>query len=293
MKISSGATVYISPHPTKVGVRRTLCALLEILAQHQAVVLLPQEMRHLTDNPAVEWVESEVGAHRADFIITLGGDGTLLRMAGLSARAKKPMFGINLGHLGFMTALERTELDLVHRVFTDDCEVDNRMMLQVQVCRGEDIVYAQTALNDVVITKRNPFRAIHVNVRADATSVMRFQGDGVIVATPTGTTAYSHSCGGPIIEPTAENIAVTPLAPFALGVSTIVFAPNRTITVQATGSDGEHACIAADSTEGFELLPDDRICIQRANSYVQLLKIKDRSFYEILKEKYTDGGEHK
>lgn len=284
-------TVFISPHPTKNGVKMALAQVLAILQQHHVQVLLPMEMRHLTRDAAVQWVTSLEGAERADVIITLGGDGTLLRMAGLSATAKKPLFGVNLGRLGFMTELERDEIDLIHHIFEQPCKLDNRMMLQVQVLRGGQVVYQSTALNDVVINKRNPFRAIHIDVKADDVSVMHFQGDGLIVATPTGTTAYSHSSGGPIIEPTAENIAVTPIAPFALGVSSIVFAPERQIVARAVGSDGERACIAADSEGGFELLPDDCVHIARADSFVQLLKIKNQSFYQILKQKYTDGGD--
>lgn len=284
-------TVFISPHPTKVGVRPVLVQVLEILAQYQVQALLPHDMTHLSDDPAIGWVCAVEGVSRADVIITLGGDGTLLRMAGMCAAASKPMFGINVGRLGFMTELERNEVHLIHKMFEQPCAIDCRMMLEVQVLRAGLPMYQATALNDVVINKRNPFRAIRVDVKADDVSVMSFQGDGLIVATPTGTTAYCHSSGGPIVEPTAENIAVTPIAPFALGVSSIVFAPNRTIAVRAQGSDGERACIAADSEGAFDLMPEDCVHIKRAQCVVQLLKIKDQSFYQILKQKYTDGGD--
>lgn len=283
-------TVFIVPNLRKRGVSDAVAQVCDLLRAQQAAILLPRYAAVLASGSDVNFVDLELGARSADFILSLGGDGTILRIADLAARYGTPLLGVNLGHLGFITGLEADEIGLISRVFDGKYRVDQRMMLAVKVKRNDEVVYASTALNEVILTKLNPAKIIRIEVEADHTPVIRFRGDGLIIATPTGTTAYSHSAGGPIIEPTAENIAVTPVCPFTGGGKSFVFSPDRVISLHASAMDGGGACISTDGAQAVDLRPDDVVYIHRARVVTRLISVKDCSFYDILHEKMSDGG---
>ena len=144
-------------------------------------------------------------------VVCFGGDGTILHMAKAATRQGVPVLGVNIGTMGFMAELESTELSQLARLATGDYAIDNRMMLDVTVFRDRDIIFHDICLNDVVITKGAVARIVHLAVKCDDVQAMECGGDGVIVATPTGSTAYSLSAGGPIVEPEAHSILVTPI----------------------------------------------------------------------------------
>lgn len=284
-------TVLISPNLRKQGIADAVRQTCAVLAAHGARLLLPREAAMLApEGYSVTCLELEQAAAQADVILVLGGDGTILRIAGLAARVGTPILGVNMGHVGFMTEFEPGEIDMVARLFTDDLTIDDRMMLSVEIERAGQTVFADTALNEVMVTKEKPFHIIRLELWSDGERVMSYKGDGMIIATPTGTTAYSHSAGGPIIEPTAENLAVTPVCPFTIGAKPLVFAPHRTLTVCASGVDGGAACVSADGKTGFEMRPGDLVRVRRAPDAVRLVRIKDRNFYQILQHKLSDGG---
>lgn len=283
-------TVFIVPNLRKKGIDQAVRKVCELLSKYEAEIMLPRYSPMMIDEEGIQFVELEDGARRADFIISLGGDGTILRIAELAARYDTPLLGINLGHLGFITALEADEIDLISRIFEGKYQIDNRMMLDVTVVRNDQTIYAGTALNEVIVTKQNPSKIVGIEVLADETSVIHFRGDGLIVATPTGTTAYSYSAGGPIIEPTAENIAVTPICPFTGRGRSFVFSPTRTITVCAAAMDGGGACMSADGDQMIDLRPDDTVYIKKSEAVTRLITVKDCSFYDILRQKLSDGG---
>lgn len=283
-------TVFIVPNLRKKGVSDAVKQVCDLLRARQAAILLPRYAAMLASGSGIDFVELEEGARCADFILSLGGDGTILRIADLASRYGTPLLGVNLGHLGFITGLEADEIGLIGRVLDGKYQIDQRMMLAVAVERNGDVVYSGTALNEIMLTKLNPSKIIRIEVEADRTPVIRFRGDGLIIATPTGTTAYSHSAGGPIIEPTAENIAVTPICPFTGGGKSFVFSPDRVISVRASAMDGGGACISADGDQAVDLRPDDVVYIRRAKAVTRLIAVKDCSFYDILHEKLSDGG---
>ena len=147
----------------------------------------------------------------AEMVICFGGDGTILHMAKAATRKGIPILGVNIGTMGFMAELESTELDKLTRVARGEYTLDSRMMLDVTVQRERDILFHDICLNDVVVTKGAVARIVHLCVKCDGVSAMEFGGDGVVVSTPTGSTAYSYSAGGPIVEPEAKNIIITPI----------------------------------------------------------------------------------
>ncbi len=213
----------------------------------------------------------------AELVITFGGDGTILHCARAIARYNIPILGVNLGSKGFMAELEASEVGLLSRAFDGEYRIERRMTLDVTVRRGEE-THSDFALNDVVIN--GMARVIGIEVSGDGKPIMRFSGDGIIVAAPTGSTAYSMAAGGPIVEPDAENIIVTPICPHLLHARSYVLAPNRLVTVRISGLDGKKAFLSCDGGEELRLLDGDVAEIRKSRLAVLLARITDRSFYE-------------
>ncbi len=283
--------VFISPNMRKNGIINAVLEACQILHSCNARIMMPIQAQAIgVDGSDIIYIDSNDAIAQADFVISLGGDGTILRVARQAAAHCVPLLGINVGHVGFMTELEREEMGLIREVFEGKYEIDNRMMLELSILRGGHAVYTQTALNDVTVTKQNPFHVIRLDISADRVPVTRFRGDGVIIATPTGTTAYSLAAGGPIVEPSAENIAVTPICPHAWQAKSFVFSPEREIAVTASGLDGSAVCVSADGDKGLEVRPADVVVVRRSRLDMRLIRIKGQSFYHILRKKLSDGG---
>lgn len=280
--------VFVWPNTGKKKVAQALAEICTLLQEREVQVLLPQESRGiLPDIAGAQYVSQWDGIQACDFVISLGGDGTILRIAEDAARAGKPLLGINFGHLGFMTELECSEIPKIHKILDNKYSLDHRMMLEVRVMRKDKELFRQVALNDVTVTKSNPFRVMHANISSGGVPVTSFAGDGVIVATPTGSTAYSLSAGGPVIEPTAENIVVTPVCAHNLFAKAFVFAPQREICIQAQGADQTGVCMSTDGRCGVDLQPIDKVLVRKSKLETRLIRVKGKSFYHILEEKLS------
>lgn len=277
---------FIYPNMRKDGARAVLPDVCARLHRQGVRLMLPLQMRNVPlDLPGVDYMEPDAAIRLADLAVVLGGDGTMLRLARVAALHEVPMLGINVGHVGFMTELEPSELGEMEKLFTDEYSIDSRMMLQVSVIRDRRVVYENDALNDVVVAKGTAFRVVSVSILADDKEVTRFNGDGVIVATPTGSTAYGLSAGGPVIEPSAENTAVIPICAHALTAKSFVFAPERRITLAAACEGGSEVFISTDGGQSFAVRPDDRVVITRSPLRTRLVRLKGLSFYQILQQK--------
>ena len=277
---------FIYPNMRKDGARAVLPDVCARLHRQGVRLMLPVQMRNVPlDLSGVDYMEPDAAIRLADLAVVLGGDGTMLRLARVAALHEVPMLGINVGHVGFMTELEPSELGEMEKLFTDEYSIDSRMMLQVSVIRDRRVVYENDALNDVVVTKGTAFRVVSVSILADDKEVTRFNGDGVIVATPTGSTAYGLSAGGPVIEPSAENTAVIPICAHALTAKSFVFAPERRITLAAACEGGSEVFISTDGGQSFAVRPDDRVVITRSPLRTRLVRLKGLSFYQILQQK--------
>ena len=277
---------FIYPNMRKDGARAVLPDVCARLHRQGVRLMLPLQMRNVPlDLPGVDYMEPDAAIRLADLAVVLGGDGTMLRLARVAALHEVPMLGINVGHVGFMTELEPSELGEMEKLFTDEYSIDSRMMLQVSVIRDRRVVYENDALNDVVVAKGTAFRVVSVSILADDKEVTRFNGDGVIVATPTGSTAYGLSAGGPVTEPSAENTAVIPTCAHALTAKSFVFAPERRITLAAACEGGSEVFISTDGGQSFAVRPDDRVVITRSPLRTRLVRLKGLSFYQILQQK--------
>ncbi len=225
----------------------------------------------------------------AQLIVCFGGDGTILHMAKTATRAGIPLLGVNIGTMGFMAELESSELDQLKRLATDDYTIDSRMMLDVTVMRDKDILYHDMSLNDVVITKGAVARIVHLGVSCDGVQAMECDGDGVIIATPTGSTAYSLSAGGPIVEPEAHNILITPICAHDMGSRCMVASENRVISVQLTRNARRNAYLSADGGKAFRLNMGDVAIIKKSQRETRLIRLKDRSFYDLVNVKFRNN----
>ena len=254
----------------------------------QTVLCLPFQPKRgdrldLPKQVSLSLMEQELPS--ADLLICFGGDGTILHAARDAVIHQVPILGVNMGSVGFMAELERGELSmlapLAHGMFT----IEERMMLDVRVLRGSREISRDLALNDSVISKGSMARVAEVEVMADHMKVSTIMGDGVIVSTPTGSTAYSMSAGGPIVEPTSQCIIITPVCAHQLAARAMVLDSGRVVTAQIPKSTRKYLYLSVDGGKAVRLNSGDRVEISKSEHCTRLARLADRSFYEIINQK--------
>ena len=218
----------------------------------------------------------------ADALICFGGDGTILHTSKAAARHGIPILGVNIGTVGFMAELESGEMSLLSRLATDDYQIDERMTLYVRLLHEGRVIYRDVALNDAVITKGAVARVIQPSVWLDGVKAMSFNGDGIIAATPTGSTAYSMSAGGPIVEPQADNIILTPICAHNLQPRSLIAAPERKVEIQIGRVNKRNAFLSVDGGRAMRVYGGDSVLIEAGNQKIKLIKLKETSFFDIV-----------
>ena len=227
---------------------------------------------------------------RSDLVIAFGGDGTILHLARAASMRGIPVLGVNLGSLGFMSDLELSELALLKNLAAGRYRKEKRMMLDVSVLREGRTVYTGGALNDAVVTKGAMARVVRLQVTAGEDQLGIFSGDGVVVATPTGSTGYSLSAGGPIVEPTAQNFVISPICAHTVFSKSFVLSAAGTVTVTPAEQNRKQVYLSVDGGKAFALRQGDKIRICRSRYETELLRLTDKSIYEILRTKMTGGS---
>ena len=226
----------------------------------------------------------------ADLMIAFGGDGTILHLSKTAAHKDIPVLGVNLGSLGFMAELESGELFKLKDLCAGNYEVESRMMLDVNVRRDGRVIYSNLALNEALIARGNVSRVIRLSIFTESGKLVDVAGDGVIVATPTGSTAYSLSAGGPVVEPTARNFIVSPICAHSIHANSYVLSPGRVITVQTEKDSYKPVLLSVDGARAFSLRSGDAIEIRKSSYDTKLVRLSKRSFCEILQKKMLSGG---
>ena len=221
----------------------------------------------------------------ADLLIAFGGDGTILHLAKTVALHDVPVLGINLGSLGFMSELEPNELDRLRDLVNWNFSIESRMMLDVSVLRGGRTVYSNIALNDAVISKGSIARVVRLETFTEEGRLTRVTGDGVVISTPTGSTGYSMAAGGPIVEPTARNLLLTPICPHSTRADSYVLSPEHIITVEATDANRKFVYLSVDGSKAFSLKNGDQIRVSQSKYCTKLVRLSKKSFCEILDKK--------
>ena len=281
--------VILAPNPYRDKNFNTVRAAMQILRDAGANprLCLPFEVDRSYDLPRdLRFCRLDRELPNAEMVICFGGDGTILHMAKAATRRGLPILGVNIGTMGFMAELEVTELDRLTDVAQGNYTLDSRMMLDVTVQRERDIVFHDICLNDVVVTKGAVARIVHLNVKCDGVMAMEFGGDAVIISTPTGSTAYNFSSGGPIVEPDADNIIITPICPHGVGCRSIVASDKRTVTVQTVQNARRNAYLSVDGGRAIRLNMGDVATVKKSNLQTKLVRLKQRSFYDVITAKF-------
>lgn len=281
--------VILTPNPYRDKNFQTVRNAMQILkdAGIQPKVCLPFEVDRTYDLPRdLRFSKLERELPNADLVICFGGDGTILHMAKAATRKGIPILGVNIGTMGFMAELESTELDKLGLLSGDNYTLDSRMMLDVTVQRDRDIIFHDICLNDVVITKGSVARIVHLSVECDGVQAMECGGDGIIVSTPTGSTAYNLSAGGPIVEPEAKNIIITPICAHDVTSKSIVASDKRVIRVQMVHNARRNAFLSVDGGKSLRLNMGDVATIKKSHLETKLIRLKDRSFFDVVNVKF-------
>ena len=284
--------VILSPNPYRDKNFQTLREAMAVLneAGVETRVCLPFEVDRSYDLPRdIRFSRIDRELPNASMLICFGGDGTLLHTAKTATRQGIPVLGVNIGTMGFMAELESSELSQLARIATGDYTIDNRMMLDVTVQRDRDIIFHDLCLNDVAITKGAVARIVHCQVQCDGVQLMECGGDGVIVATPTGSTAYSLSAGGPIVEPDAHSILVTPICAHDVASRCIVVSDKRTVNVAMTHNARRNAYLSVDGGKALRMNLGDVATIRKSNLCTKLVRLKERSFFDVVNAKFKIG----
>lgn len=224
----------------------------------------------------------------ADIIITIGGDGTIIRYAKRAAFDNKPVLGINAGRVGYLANIEQNELELLHKLKQNEYFVEKRMMLSVTVFENGRRLGEYNALNDAVITGGFISRIIDISVILGSDSI-NYRADGLIISTPTGSTAYSMSAGGPIIDPLTQSMCITPICSHSLSAKPILLGAENTIKVKAYSKKRTDIYLTIDGRKVAAVKPYTDILIRRSKQYAKLIRLNDRSFYKTLSGKFKDG----
>ena len=282
--------VVLTPNPYRDKNFQTVRNAVAILEESgiETRLCLPFEVDKTFELPSdLAFYKLERELPNADLVICFGGDGTILHMAKAATKHSIPILGVNIGTMGFMAELESNEMEKLKQLAKGEYKIDRRMMLDVTVRRDREVLYRDICLNDVVITKGAVARIVHLSVRCDGVQAMECGGDGIIVATPTGSTAYNLSAGGPIVEPEARSILVTPICAHDMVSRSIVTSDKRTISVALVRNARRNAFLSVDGGKAIRLNMGDITTIRKSNMETKLLRLKERSFFDVLNTKFA------
>ena len=283
--------VVVKPH--QPDVLETLCRLATWLKQRDI---------ELVGGPEIEWeyiehqtgcvvvsVKQEEMARGVDLMLVLGGDGTTIATARMIGDAEVPVIGVNYGGLGYLAEFPIKELiPALEAILAGDYKVQRRVMLAVELWRGEELITRNRVLNDVVINKSALARIIEIEAHLDGQFVNSFRADGLIVATPTGSTAYNLSAGGPVIYPSMNAVVITPICPFTLSNRPIVVPDESVIEVRLI-TKNEEVALTLDGQVGFPLQAGDRCVIRKSRTSFNLVQPASRNYFDVLRDKLKWG----
>lgn len=275
--------VSVLPNLDKWGASETLEKLGVFFKENGITAYVPDTICCSNFKPLTEEKLFEV----ADVIVTIGGDGTIMRYSKKAAKYNKPILGINAGRMGYLANIEQNEYKLLAKLKTGDYTIENRMMLSVKVFEGDTLLNEYTALNDAVITSGFISRIIDISAFVKGDSI-RYRADGLIVSTPTGSTAYSMSAGGPIIDPTSESIGLTPICSHSLSAKPILLNGDKEVVLKAYSKKHTEIYLSLDGRKVANVKPNTKIVITKALDSVKLVRLCERSFFKTLSVKFLD-----
>jgi NAD+ kinase len=282
-------TVGIISRPRREDVARVVPPLVNWLQAHGAEVACDSETSDCIQPLAAHTRKREDLPGCTDLLIVLGGDGTLLSAARLSAECRVPILAVNLGGLGFLTTVSQDEIyPILEEFFAGKHRVSERVMLDAEIIREGAVIRRQIALNDAVLNKAALARIMDLELRVDGEYVTTYKSDGLILSTPTGSTAYSLAAGGPIVYPTVEAFVVSPICPHTLTNRPIVIPDSATIEIDFKAED-DAVFLTLDGQIGIELVRGDHIRVRKAPNKLMLVRPSKKTYYQILRSKLKWG----
>jgi NAD+ kinase len=282
-------TVGIISRPRREDIARVVPPLVKWLQAHGAEVACDSETNDCLGSHFVQTRKREDLPGCTDLLIVLGGDGTLLSAGRLAAERRVPILAVNLGGMGFLTTVPQDELyAILEEIFSGQHRVSERVMLESEIVRAGAVIRRQIALNDAVLNKAALARIMDLELRVDGEYVTTYKSDGLILSTPTGSTAYSLAAGGPIVYPTVEAFVVTPICPHTLTNRPLVIPDSATIEVEFKAGD-DAVFLTLDGQIGIELVRGDHIRVRKAAEKLLLVRPAKKTYYEILRNKLKWG----
>ncbi len=277
-------TVAVLPNLDKRGAAEVVERLGVLLKAEQIEAYLPDTICGTDFKHAPEDMLYKI----ADIIITIGGDGTIIRFAKRAALDNKPVLGINAGRMGYLANIEQNELNLISKLKSKEFFIEKRMMLSCELCENGKVINQYTALNDAVISSGFISRIIDISAGVGGDSIS-YRADGIIVSTPTGSTAYSMSAGGPIIDPLTESFCITPICSHSLSAKPILLGAHNTIKLKAYSKKRTEIFLTIDGRKVAQMRPFTEVRVTKSDKTVQLIRLNDRSFFKTLSYKFKDS----
>lgn len=282
--------IALIPNLTKNGAYEESLKAIRLLKSFGGKILMTADLSEkYSDNDIAFFESHEVLIQKCDAVVTIGGDGTIIHAAKHAANFEKPLLGINMGRLGFVAELEPNELPMLERLFSGDYNVEKRQMLKVTL-KSKSGSKSFFALNDAVISRGSMTKIIDLDVWLKKSYICHYRADGLIVSTPTGSSAYALSAGGPVIEPSMSCILMTPICSHSLFSRPVLFNPSSEILVNAVSREDTDLTLTIDGETTIPITADDTVVITTAEIYAELIVLKDKTFYRVLSDKFTERG---
>lgn len=271
----------------KPRVKKTVIEIIDFLLKRNISVLVPSDKAVILGHPEVGISEEEL--KNADYLLALGGDGTLLQAARIVTGFSTPILGINFGRLGFLTEIEIGEIySSLEKLLGGHYQIEKRMMLQGTVERKGEF-FTCNALNDIVVSKGSFSRMLSFEVFIDSAYLDTYPADGLIISSPTGSTAYSLSAGGPLVSPELKLMILTPICPHTLYARPMVIPGDKRIKV-LVHAPGAETMLTVDGQQGFNIKNGDVLTVTEANTVTSLIRLKNNTFYGLVREKLREGA---
>lgn len=280
--------ISVFPNLNNNGVSELAFDVIKILTDGGADVYVQNEYKSIFKSTKAKFENFDKAMSLCDCAIAIGGDGTTLNIAKKAAFLNKSALGINAGRLGFMSGIERDELSLLTKLTNKEYIIDERAMLKATIEKDGEVLSSHHCLNDIVVSRGNFARLIDVTITCDGRSVSNMRSDGVIISTPTGSTAYSMAAGGPVVSPEADCIIETPICPHSLMDRSIIFSADKELIVTANNDQNNSPIMTVDGQEAVNLTPGCQIHIKKSDITTKLIKLKPENFYEVLNKKIIE-----
>lgn len=280
--------ISVFPNLNNNGVSELAFDVIKILTDGGADVYVQNEYKPIFKSTKAKFENFDKAMSLCDCAIAIGGDGTTLNIAKKAAFLNKSTLGINAGRLGFMSSIERDELSLLTKLINKEYIIDERAMLKATIEKDGEVLSSHHCLNDIVVSRGNFARLIDVTITCDGRSVSNMRSDGVIISTPTGSTAYSMAAGGPVVSPEADCIIETPICPHSLMDRSIIFSADKELIVTANNDQNNSPIMTVDGQEAVNLTPGCQIHIKKSDITTKLIKLKPENFYEVLNKKIIE-----